>query len=340
MNNLKTHIDASASKEKLEFKKSQKKSQLKQINNYKGLRSPYIEGKLFLRNKSSAAVKDSHGIKSTITPPVDNARISKASLQNYQFTKQIKKKVPRAIGKTTTNFSLHGELLNQDDSTLRKHREIRTSVHDDIENFEEQLRILQTIDILEAITGYFKILDEIIGKSYIFGRVLQSVRSGILRWKEVTDKYARDFSNLERQNAEQESVITALNAEKKHLHSENTHRSGEVIKDEKLDNPLYKFIPESNCNLFLAEKQDFIEKIQKLESELKVQQVKEVKYEKLISALKNRGYPVEEVYSKDVMWFETESLLKPSTPVRRSSSMGKNPFDLSSSSSITDDNNI
>ena len=64
------------------------------------------------------------------------------------------------------------------------------------------------------------------------------------------------------------------------------------------------------------------------------------KYEKLISALKNRGYPVEEVYSKDVMWFETESLLKPSTPVRRSSSMGKNPFDLSSSSSITDDNNI
>ena len=112
-----------------------------------------------------------------------------------------------------------------------------------------------------------------------------------------------------------------------------------MLKDDQAGDKLHKFIPESSWNLILAEKQEFLVKIQKLEYEVKEYKEKENKYERLICALKNRGYPIEEVYSKDVMWLGNEELPKSSTPERRSRSMMKDPFDLSSSSSSIDQKN-
>lgn len=311
-------------KEKHDVRKPVKKASFKQPISRKSFKaSPYHAFSYMLNNKSASVIKSYSNKHPGDNPSLDEACINKKYLKNLGLIEDTRKSTEKSgIGLAKINSANYCH--RKSPNLLRKIRESSSFTNKCLDTIETQLSSMDSSENAQLLMEYFKIFDNIILKDKCFGGALKRIRDGI--WTIInTAKFASELQ-LE-QESFQQKIDVLVN--KPHCLSTNIEIPIEKEKNEHL---MYKFVPFDNWTKVLSENTDLLSRLKDTESQLKDFREKEKKYGGLIGALKNRGYPVDEVYKTDVQWFMQDDdqsihLLK------KSQSLTRKEFVLSSSSS-------
>lgn len=213
-----------------------------------------------------------------------------------------------------SNFSLIDNMLEKD--KFLRVKNLKNSFHIKI---EKKLENAQKFSNSVAVNDYFDIFEEIIKRDVLFGSYLRKIKTGLMNWYMKNEGLLEYCAFLEDKLNKQQSLIN------KHFIS-NRHEISKSAEPAEPDDhlnlcntlpnsiPTYKFIPMNEKSEF-----DTIEKLkqtvkdlessntacQKIIKELENSQqafiIKEKKFNLLLKALHDRGYPIEEIYSKDVL---------------------------------------
>lgn len=176
-----------------------------------------------------------------------------------------------------------------------------------LEYFNSKLDAIEKISKTTSISKYLEIFDEVIKRDHIFGKILKRIKDAIFEWKTFCDQSHDYIHSLELKISEKQSIINQMIITKKHNISKFCETPLTERSQETNDKLLYTLMPEKEWGLLKDEISKLNKKIKDMQEEVKTMNEKEKKYTKLISALRDRGYPVEEVYMKDVCWERTES---------------------------------
>ena len=285
----------------------------------------------------------------TSPPPHKENNANNRSLQTIKTVKlttpklvhfSTPKKNKNLMNEQTANILNKNSKKTEYNSSL-KYQDKDLSINIDFDQINNRLNQLETRSILEGISSYFEVFDYIIENDALYGKILKKIRSGFNEWKKYSDESLDSLGKLKKQLEEKESIINEMVIEKKHLFSYNVESQHVDYQEASSysSNLQYKFIPEDKWNSLNYDIQNYADKIKDLEAKLEKYCENEKKYSNLISALKNRGYPVEEVYKTDILWFvddiNTKTKLSPLNEIEylKTSRLNKESLDLISSSS-------
>lgn len=167
------------------------------------------------------------------------------------------------------------------------------------------------LDILEqkpqstSIIDYLELFEVIISKDHIFGNSLKRIKNAIYNWKIFCDQSHEYIRSLEMKISEKQSFINRMIMGKLHNNSKICDSPIDKSSDTgngDMEKPLYIIIPVTEINSLKEENLQLNTKIENMMKEISSMAMKEKKYAELISALRDRGYPIEEVFLKDVRW--------------------------------------
>lgn len=178
------------------------------------------------------------------------------------------------------------------------------------QKFEEKWLECQELTGNEHFLALISLLDSIIQEDFLFGSYLLRIKSSILNWKKTKE------SESMKNRLNFENIIPKLcSNSKKLLNRKPKILKSEEIKQSKHDSPnLSNLNIRSESNMAVSATKCFSQLIMPTNSEqipnnrleILVQESetlksKIIKYEQLINALQNRGYPLDSIYINDVL---------------------------------------
>lgn len=193
-------------------------------------------------------------------------------------------------------------------------------VSNDFSQLEIRLTLASKLIPIEAAKEYNAIFETIIEKDVIYGKLLKKIKDFMDFSQKSHEKSIRDIDGLKKKLLENEKKISTMAEDRKFI-----ERRLHQISQENLD--LCKNLEESEANYseveeklikianfelqafphnektwkaLVIENKSFSEICRKMREDLKNYRKKEKKLLKLILALKNRGFPVEEVYNEEI----------------------------------------
>ncbi|CAG9333236.1 unnamed protein product [Blepharisma stoltei] len=168
---------------------------------------------------------------------------------------------------------------------------------------------------------YQKIFAEVIERNKSYANILGKIKAAYEEWVSYSLKAGLSTTPLQQEIDEANEKIKQLMEERKvvyrkveKLAKENAELSRSLDENEIrytdlqeklfiISNTNVEGVPkdESTWKYLIAENKNFVEICKQMKAEIKSFRSKEKKLLKLIMAMKKRGYPVEEVYEKDVV---------------------------------------
>ena len=191
---------------------------------------------------------------------------------------------------------------------------------------DKKLESIQRSADINSIEPYFEAFDHVIERDAMFGNLLKKIRNGL---KMVLEKYLEideycktlEIKLSEKQSLINQFLITKLND----ISLRNEIENEVLIEDDKkhqIEEQRYISVPYYQWNEINFKLNESLEIIKKLEIEnqrvnneigkmkeaekmLVVYKDKELKFNLLLQALSDRGYPIQEIYSNDVLNLQT-----------------------------------
>ncbi|OMJ76352.1 hypothetical protein SteCoe_24294 [Stentor coeruleus] len=264
--------------------------------------SPYLSLKPISRSKNALMTKSTGKGKRCVSNNTrETESISSSNIKFKNFTAQgnlsDSKGTPEPYQDNLKKLT--NSLLNIK-SRVQQSKEKTESFG--LEYLNGKLDTLEKTSVNTSISKYLEIFDEVIIKDHTYGKILKRIKNAIFEWKNFCDQSHDYIYSLELKLSEKQSIISRMITNKmrstnKDCETPLTERNQEV--NDKLP---YTLMPEKELKSFKDEIDKLNKKIKEMQEEIKTMNDKEKKYTKLISALRDRGYPVEEVYMKDVCW--------------------------------------
>lgn len=194
------------------------------------------------------------------------------------------------------------------------------SIVPDTLEIESRLKDLSKKPITNSIGEYYKLFDEIIEKDQVYGKLLRKIKSAIEIWDKTQKKILEHAEKAEKsllENAKKLQVMIedrkVLDRRMQQITQENLDLVRSLEESEvhysDLESRLFKITnfslnnidkTESTWKALVIENKSYAEMCKRMKSELKIYKSKEIKLLKLVLAMKNRGYPIEEVFNTDV----------------------------------------
>ncbi|OMJ91614.1 hypothetical protein SteCoe_5758 [Stentor coeruleus] len=193
---------------------------------------------------------------------------------------------------------------------LRLYKKKTSNYKDKISEFgldyiNNRLDALEKKPKSSSIIDYLEIFEIIISKDHIFADSLKRIKNAIYSWKIFCDESHEYIHNLEMKISEKQ-FINQIIMNKVHDNSKifdsSSDKSQDAEKNGDAKKPLYTIMPLDEINYLKQENSQLNTKIESMMKEMKIMAEKEQKYVGLISALRDRGYPIEGVFLKDVCW--------------------------------------
>ena len=200
------------------------------------------------------------------------------------------------------------------------HENKQNPILTEISQLEDRLKAASKINLLEGIKEYNNVFEYIIDKDSVYGHLLRKIKNALDEWSRIREKSIHNSEALKKKLAEANQKIQVMAEDRKFL-----DRRIQQISQENLD--LCKSIEESEASYtdieerllkitnfkldnlerdentwkaLVLENISYNEICKKMREDIKNYRKKEKKLLSLIVAMKNRGYPVEEVYNHDV----------------------------------------
>ncbi|OMJ75224.1 hypothetical protein SteCoe_25663 [Stentor coeruleus] len=186
----------------------------------------------------------------------------------------------------------------------------------DLDYINNKLNILEKKPQSSSISEYLELFEIIISKDHTFGSLLKRIKNAIYDWKLFCDQSHEYIRSLEMKISEKQSFINQMIINKVYYNSRNCDSPIDKscdIRNGDTEKPLYIIIPEYEINFLKEQNSQLNTKIESMMKQMSTIVEKEKKYAELISALRDRGYPIEEVFLKDVCW-KSEKINSSSVP--------------------------
>ncbi|OMJ78518.1 hypothetical protein SteCoe_21621 [Stentor coeruleus] len=265
--------------------------------------SPYLSIKPFPKRKKHLLIRSSEKSKKPSSSYHQYSKSSIHSPKKSQVTQEQdislnKKMTPDPYSTDIKNTSAHHRNSN---AQIRKSQEKPVLLN--LEDFHNKLNVLEKSSVSLSLYKYFEIFDEIISKDYVFGNVLKRIKNALMEMKTIIDQSNEYIQSLELKIAEKQSTITQMLIGKADDFSK-TQNNTSTYKISDFEDPVldhYLEDPEES-KVMKDEIEKLNNQIKDMQKDAEVMIEKEKKYASLISALRDRGYPIEEVYIKDVYW--------------------------------------
>lgn len=211
----------------------------------------------------------------------------------------------------------------------KKPPKIRNSIKNPVENknnskvydtsdLEIRLKSLENQKIEDCISEYYKIFEDIIERDIFYGKLLKKIKESILIWTKTIEKSTQE--SFKKQLNEANKKLNAMLEDRQIIDRrlkqisqenldlckslENCEASYAQIEEKLLKITNFKLEnivkEESNWKALVLQNRSYIEITKRMKEDLKVYRSKEKKLLELILAMKNRGYPIEEIYNSDV----------------------------------------
>lgn len=185
---------------------------------------------------------------------------------------------------------------------------------------EERLKNLAKLPMESTISEYFLVFEEIIDKDSMFKKPLILIKQAFYEWEIIKKKSLESVESLKKQLIDANKKIAVLVEDRKFLDRRMQQISQEnldLVKSleesdaayEEIESKLIKVTDfrvdnveknEDTWKALVLENKAYVEVVKKMESDLKSFKSKENKLLRLVFAMKNKGFPVEEVYNKEV----------------------------------------
>ena len=180
---------------------------------------------------------------------------------------------------------------------------------------DKKLETIEKFSGSDVANDYFEILEEIIKRDVLFGAYLKKIKTGLKNWYDKNEGLLEYCESLEKKLEEKQSLINKHFISNRHdiSKSEEPQEMIHLGSTMPINVPIYKLVPLDEYNKENSEKfrttireleirnSEFLNQIKELESRQSSFEEKEKKYSLLLKALNDRGYPIHEVYSKDVL---------------------------------------
>ena len=248
--------------------------------------------------------------------------ISTAARESYS---ENRRKVGDLLASQNSN-----PYLQFNESLTKKKKQVNlkySSINSFMAKLDKKLDLLQNSIDLKSLDLYLSALDNIIERDAVFGSILKKIRNGL---KIIYDKYSEVdeyCKSLEIRLSEKQSIINQhlinkrndvsllneIENERNYLDvkEKNTMEESKYISvpyqqwievNYRLDDVNEKARKLENENLEMGKDGD---KVKSLELEIVILKEKESKFNILLQALTDRGYPIQEIYSTDVLNIES-----------------------------------
>ena len=185
---------------------------------------------------------------------------------------------------------------------------------------EEKLKSLAKLPIESIVQDCFKIFEEIIEKDLIFSKPLKILKQVLEEWEMIKRKNLESVEGLKAKLLDANKKIAVMMEDRKFLDRRMHQISQEnldLVKSLEESEAAYADIEEKlirvtdfnvdkvdksqeNWKALVLENKSYTEIVKKMKADLKSFKDKESKLLKLVVAMKNMGYPVEEIYNKEV----------------------------------------
>jgi hypothetical protein len=276
-------------------------------------------------NDYKIRVKDSNPRKIRVVPKKSSHRDLRftSAMETYNKPKELisEKHKKRSEYKLLYN-NLAESSQNGVEKLLDKEKYLKSKdskISKFYEKIDKKLETIQKFSSSDVANDYFEIFEEIIKRDVLFGGYLKKIKSGLKNWYDKNEGLLEYCTSLEKKLEEKQSLIN------KHFISNrnNISKSAEPQEFIHLNNtisfniPTYKLVPLDEYNKENIENlkitineleiinNKYLQKIEELENCQKISEEKETKYSLLLKALNDRGYPINEIYSKDVLFNHT-----------------------------------
>ncbi|OMJ83530.1 hypothetical protein SteCoe_15564 [Stentor coeruleus] len=265
--------------------------------------SPYLNIKPFPKRKKQLIIRSSDKSKKPISsqPQYSKSLVySPKRSQNTHESEAIlnKKNTPDPY---SIDFKTPSNHYRNSSSQIRKSHE--KSILTSLENFHKKLDILEKHSVSISLSEYFEVFDEIISKDCTFGDVLKRIKNALIEMKSLITQSNEYIQSLELKIVEKQSIINQMLIGK----TENfirTQSNFSVCKIPDFEDSVLDYSSEyqKESKIMKDEIENLNNKIKDMQKDAEAMKTKDKKYTSLISALRDRGYPIEEVYMKDVCW--------------------------------------
>ena len=240
---------------------------------------------------------------------------------------------------TSENRRKLGELLAHqhsnpyiqfNESLTNKRKQINlkdSNINSIIMKLDKKLESIQRSADIKSFEPYFEVFDNVIERDIMFGNILKKIRNGL---KAVLEKYIEfdeKFKDLENKLSEKHPLMDKFLIKKRNdislhneieneLWTEDLEKKHQIEENKYISIPFYQWseihskINEASekirrLEIENQEAKNEIEKIKEAEKTLLAYQDKETKFNLLLQALSDRGYPIQEIYSNDVLNLQT-----------------------------------
>lgn len=190
------------------------------------------------------------------------------------------------------------------------------------EKIDKKLETIQKFSGSDVANDYFEIFEEIIKHDVMFSGYLKKIKAGLKNWHDKNDGLLEYCRSLEKKLEEKQSLINKHFISNRH----DTSKPAEPQEITHLNVPTYKLVPLDEYNKENIEKfkmtirelemknSEYLQRIEDLENSQRTHEENEKKYSLLLKALNDRGYPIHEIYSKDVLFNKNLHPPKPQLP--------------------------
>lgn len=277
---------------------------LKMFSIYKNRQeSPYLNIKPFPKRKKMLLIRTSDKSKKS---PSSHPQYSKSSV--YSPKKHQSSQEPEAIhSKKMTpdpyNIDFKNPSAHYRNSSVQIRKSHEKPILLNLEDLHNKLDALEKDSVSISLSKYLEIFDEVISKDYVFSDVLKRIKNALMEMKALIDQSHEYIQSLELKISEKQSTINQMLIDKADDYAKTQNYSS-AYKISDFENMVFDYCIEDQkeSKIMKDEIESLNNKIKDMQKDAETMIEKEKKYTSLISALRDRGYPIEEVYIKDVCW--------------------------------------
>lgn len=265
-----------------------------------------------------------HKISLSKMTPINNIKVIKPSNSPYYFVSKLKRTPSQLsinsanvkLKKSDSNNSMRRKIsknsFGQDELSFLNNKSLTPAdpLKIEIKKLKTKLCSIDTSDQLpEKHKKHNEVLEKIIEKDALYGPLLSRIKHFYDELhKHYTDEIARLIAVVDSQVSEKQSYLRMV----ERVSKENSDLGKEVQRLEALCIDMQSMLNEiknidinnmqnpDNWKSLVYENNHYSVLCKNLKLDLKDYQYKEEKLIKLIEAIKNRGYPVDEIYEEDV----------------------------------------
>lgn len=275
--------------------------------------SPYSKIQSITKTRSTSNLKNRSAIKFKNVSPNRSSNHSIALKSSESKRVLFEKKENNSVKHSLLSGSVHE---NQDFSL-----EHLSKFHKESTNVELRLneKLSQsTTDPIKVLEIYREAFSEVISKDKIFGNVLSRIKANYenvinkLSGQQRVQEYKEKIHELDRNLNTQIDINKAIEKKIEKFAKENSELNKDLERSEEVCTEIQKRlimitnytveVPKDDIKwkALLLENKGYSEGYEKLKDDIKNYKYKEKKLLQLILALKQRGFPVEEVYESEI----------------------------------------